>query len=91
MISEESCDMENWSNNAENSALQKEIYFIKMRSHKSITYQFTVLKNKQERDGLHTLTKTLQYIRMLKNPVNTQLMKNIHLAIYNSFKDNIKN
>ncbi len=23
MISEESCDMENWSNNAENSALQK--------------------------------------------------------------------
>ncbi len=54
-----------------------------MRSHKSITYQFTVLKNKQERDGLHTLTKTLQY-RMLKNPVNTQLMKNIHLAIYNS-------
>ncbi len=55
-----------------------------MRSHKSITYQFTVLKNKQERDGLHTLTKTLQYIRMLKNPVNTQLMKNIHLAIYNS-------
>lgn len=49
------------------------------------TYQFTILKNKQERDGLHTLTKTLQYIRMLKNPVNTQLMKNMHLVIYNRF------
>lgn len=33
------------------------------------TYQFTVLKDEQERNGLHTLTKTLQYVGMLKNPV----------------------
>lgn len=37
------------------------------------TYQFTVLKDEQERNRLHTLPEAMQNIWVTKDPINTDI------------------